>query len=372
MGTLKTDAATLAGDAAWIAKGKPSRYVVPILAAVHVSVVDDGLRLRMTDYDMFREVIIPAENAGAGDVAVLVDPAKLAAFLKGSKGDALVSITPGITADGKTAGGSLEISVGAKTVTLGASTAELADFPQWPEFVATDDRVAVMTSQLLKQGLTSVGKDDTLPMLTGVKFDEGNMVTTDRFRLSRIGYAADGFGALVPRQALDKFLIGKGAVSVEFGKLASMDNPAADEMRVRVSRDGRSVVARVLGAEFPKYRQLIPSESDATVVAEIRKADLLAALAGDNVDLTLQPEGTMSVSARERDGDVSVSQTIAAEIVTADGLPFTVRVCSKYVADALKGIAADVVTFYATTPTLPMIWQAGDDVHLVMPQRIPG
>lgn len=360
MNTLKIDAATLAADVAWLAKGKTRRSYVPVLATAHVSVTDGALRLRMTDYDLFREVMVSAENASATDTAVLVDPAKLAKLLKGAKGDALVSVD----ADG------IRVEIAGRTVTMGKADGDIADYPAWPEFVAAD---AVMVDPAtIKRALSSVGKDDTLPMLTGVRFDGGYMVTTDRFRMSRIEFARGGeFDSLVPWRPLELFTVGKGSVLIEFGRLFDKAMPSHGDKRIRVSRDGRSVVAFELDATFPKWAQLIPSEF--SVVAEIRKADLLAALGGDNVDLTFNIGGTVTVSAYERGNaaDVVVSQTIAAAVVSDDGLPFTIRVASAYVADALKCIAADVVEFGGTTPTRPMVFSAGADLHLVMPQRIP-
>jgi DNA polymerase III sliding clamp (beta) subunit (PCNA family) len=340
MNTLKIDAATLAADAAWIAKGKTRRTYVPVLATTHLSVTDDGLRLRITDFELFREVIVPAENAAASDVAVLVDPEKLAKFLKGAKGDALVSVD---AAEG------IRIEFGGRTITVGKADGDVADYPQWPEFVAAD---AVMVDPAtIKRALSSVGRDGTLPMLTGVRFDAGNMVTTDRFRLSRIEFARGGeFDALVPREPLQLFTVGKGGVLIEFGKLFDRELPSHGDKRVRVSRDGRSVVAFELDAQFPKYRQLIPTEF--TIMAGFRKADMLAALAGESVDLTFDSlVGTITVSGRERDGGVVVSQAIAADVVHDDPTSFTIRACSKYVADALKGIDADLIEFGGTTPS---------------------
>lgn len=361
METLKIDAATLAADAAWIAKGKAARSYVPVLATTHVTVTSDGLRLRMTDYDMFREVTVPAENGADSDVAVLVDPAKLAAFLKGAKGDALVSVD----VDG------IEIAIGARTVKISAAAGDIADYPAWLEFGAADS--AVVELALLKRALVSVGKDATLPMLTGVRFEDGSMATTDRFRLTWTTYAAAGFTALIPADVFKPFTVGKGAVSVEFGNVGVDPSPSLPSQWVRVSRDNRSVIGRALDAEFPKWRQLISGPQDnAKVVAEIRRADLLDALAGDNVDLELHADAaTMTVHGRENHGDVIVSQTIAADVATDDGLPFTVRMNTSYLAAALKSLDSDVVTLTATTPVRPVLFTAGETLHLLMPQRIP-
>jgi DNA polymerase III sliding clamp (beta) subunit (PCNA family) len=352
MTIVKIDASELARAAAWIAKGKARTYV-PVLNTVQVTTTVDGLRLRRTDFDLFREAIVGPATGHDGDATVLVDPGQLAALTKGGKGDALVTVdTDGVI-----------VVTGARTVHLPAAAVDPGDYPDWPTFQPTT-APAVLDVATLKRGLTSAGNDDTLPMLTGVRFESGQMVTTDRFRLSRITFGADdGFTALVPGNALRLFTVGvKGAVSVEHS-----------DGLVRITADGRSVITRVLDAEFPRWQHLIDSaDGAATVVAEIRRADLLDAIgAGIRVHLELRADGTMAVSTRDVDGAAVVEQTIAATVV-ADELPFTGAVSVHNLTAVLKGIAGDVVTLTASTPLRPIVLKSGDDYHLVMPVKMPG
>lgn len=361
MFTLKIEAAELATAIAWISKGTARRSYVPALAAAHVSVTAAGLQLRATDFELFWESTVTAENGADTDTAVLVDPAALSKLLKGSKGDALVTVSDT----------GLEVVIGARTVRVGAISG-IEDYPEWPAFVATG-APATMDTAAVKRALVAAGKDATLPMLTGVKFDDGHMVTTDRFRLARVDHAGGAFDALVPSTALKPFTVGKGDLEVTLGRLSTMDNPSENELRVHVERAGRSIVARVLDAQFPKWRHLINSAKDAaTMVAEVRKADLMAALAGLSVDLEWQAGGTVTVTGRGGFADDVVSvQTVAADIASDTGLPFTVRLSTEYLTAALKAFDGDMVTFSASTSARPVSLEAGADYHLIMPQRIP-
>ncbi|MCV7174831.1 beta clamp domain-containing protein [Mycolicibacterium sphagni] len=354
MNIVKVDAAALAAEAAWIAKGAPKRCHVPVLGTVHVSVVDGGLRLRMTDYGMWRETTVPADGAHGDGTAVLVSPQQLAQLTKGAKGDALVSVdSTGV-----------EIVVGARTVKIASVYADLDDFPQWTVFApATGDTAVVLTPEQLKAGLVSVGRDDTLPMLTGVRFDGDVIASTDRFRLSVVHHGSEGFTGLVPREALGLFTVGKGAATVEHGDKA-----------VRISREQRSVIAVELDAQFPKFRQLIPSRDNVTLVATFRRVDLLGAVAGDAVQLEFQSGGTLTVSGYDYRGDGKplTVQTIAADITESDGLPFTLRCNATYLRELLKVMTSDVIEFWGTTPTRPMLFTDGGDQFLLMPVRIPG
>lgn len=364
--TIKVDAVTLAGHAAWL-KGKSSRYAVPIFATAQVQVVDGGLRIRRTDYNLFSEVIVPADGAQEGVIVVQVNAAQLAALTKGGKGDAVVSVdTTGLT-----------VVVGSRTVTL-PSAGDVDDFPKWLEFTPADEPAAVMDVATLKRGLTSVGHDDTLPMLTGVRFDDGNMVTTDRFRMSVITYADTGFTTLVQRQTLQPFAKGKGQVTVEHGHTGTETHSTE---YVRVTSGDRSIMSPVLEADFPKWRHLMPA--DPPLAALVRRADLLDAVdpRGFQVRLQWRGDGTMVVSTFDRDmmgpsgTSASLEQTIAANVTVnpygGPELPFLVAHNPAFLASILKGIESPNVEITATSPNKPVVYKSGADYHLLMPVRLP-
>jgi DNA polymerase III sliding clamp (beta) subunit (PCNA family) len=362
--TIKIDAAALAADVAWIAKGK-GRPAVPVLGTAQVRITDAGLSLRYTDFDWFREVIVGSGDGFGSDVAVQVSPAVLAGLLKGCKGDAAVTVSDA----------GVSVGVGSRTLNV-PKAAEVEDFPEWPVFEPAGDP-AVLESAIVKRGMTSAGTDDTLPMLTHVFFTGGAMVTTDRFRLSVIRYASDGFSAMVPAGALKAFTVGtKGEVVVEHGKLASMANPAPDQMRVRVSAGGRSVVQRVGDHEFPKYQRLIDTAvEDVAVSGEVNKAQLLAAMGnigkGDDVQLEWRNDGTMLVQMRGRFGDVLSEDTVSVRALAGEGWPLVARYNAPYLASLLKGIAAEAITISARDAARPMSVKGSDsDSHLLMPIRI--
>ena len=361
--TIKIDATALAADVAWIAKGT-RRPAVPVLGTAQVRITGAGLSLRYTDFDWFREVIVGSVDGFDSEVAVQVSPSALAALLKGCKGDAVVTVSDS----------GVSVSVGSRTLNV-SKAAEVEDFPEWPMFESQAEP-AVLEAATIKRGMTSVGTDDTLPMLTHVYFDHGALVTTDRFRLSVIRYAADGFTAMVPAVALKAFTVGvKGEVTVEHGKLASMANPGVSEMRVRVSAGSRSVLQRVGDHEFPKYQLLLDSAAGvATVCGQLKKAQLLSAMGnvgkGDNVQLEWRNDGTMLVQMRGRWGEVLSEDTISVASAD-DGSSLVARYHAPYLESILKGIAAESITIAAQDATHPMSAKGDDsDYHLLMPIRI--
>lgn len=362
--TIKIDAAALAADVAWIAKGR-RRPAVPVLGTAQVRITGTGLSLRYTDFDWFREVIVESGDGFDSDVAVQVSPAALAGLLKGCRGDAAVTVSDA----------GVSVSIGSRTLNA-PKAAEVEDFPEWPVFESQAEP-AVLEAAIIKRGMTSVGTDDTLPMLTHVYFDHGALVTTDRFRLSVIRYAADGFTAMVPAGVLKAFTVGvKGDVIVEHGKLASMANPAVDEMRVRVSAGSRSVLQRVGDHEFPKYQRLLDIAADnATVYGTVDKDQLLAAMGNvgnsDDVQLEWRTDGTMLVQMRDRWGGVLSEDTIGVATSANSGGPLVARYRAAYLESILKGIAAKGITMTAQSATRPMTAKGSEnDYHLLMPIRI--
>ena len=356
---IKVDSAALAAELAWLTKSK-TRGLIPALHAVEIASVVGALRLRYTDLDLFRESVLP--GGGGGQASILVDPAKLASLIRGAYGFALVDVTDT----------TLAITVDGRTIKLKAS-ADHDDYPAWPMFVAGDSGAALVTGGQLTRVLTSVGVDPTLPFLTVVRFEDAAMVSTDRFRLSRVAYIAHGkpMDALVPGEALRAFAGSADMVTVDHGQLGSGGAPGS---AVHVSSGERSIIARTVDCEFPKWRQLIPAEDTVPLIVVIRRDGLLDAIGpGDNVELTVNRESIV-VCSTDRDRCAEVEQQIGiVRLIRDGGLPFTVRIGRKNLTECLKGIAAGAVKFLASTPTRPVVLEGvgGGDLHLIMPLRGP-
>jgi DNA polymerase III sliding clamp (beta) subunit (PCNA family) len=359
--TITVAAAGFAAEAAWIAKATP-KSTMPIFNVVQVGVDDGVLTLRRTNLDAFAHTALP--GAGGAPAAILVDAAQLAAALKGAGGDAKVDV-----ADDR-----LRLAVDGRILSLtAAAVGDNDEFPAWPDFTPAADGVILRAPQLAR-ALTSVGHDDTLPMLTGVKFEDGMMLSTDKFRLTCIRYDDDGFTALIPAVVLRPFASGTGTgtelVRVEHGS-------AGEGSMVRLSNWGytRTITGPVLDADFPKWRQLIPDADEMPVSVLLPRRQLLDAISGggDDVTLTITEDGAqVLVVSTDRKGSMEVEQAVKViRLIRGDGLPFTIRLNAKNLAGCLKGISAGAVVLMASAPSKPILLQFSDDLHLLMPIRIP-
>lgn len=330
----------------------------PETAVIQVTTLLGAVMLRRTDHTQWRETVVPAVGLVQGDICV--DAANLANALKQLSGT--IAITIG---DER-----LVLSDSERTVKLRAATA--FDYPNWPTFEANDDRTAIGAIQFARV-LTSVGHDETLPQLSVVAFDKGAMVTTDRFRLTKIGYGAKGFVGQVPLAAMQAFAKADGVVWVESGAVNTPGfQSGGDDAWVRLVSNNRTVTAATADTTFPKWRQLIPAEASYGV--SLRRDDLLKAVAGEETALTITgDEDTLLVTTTSGD-DMEVEQKLRLDGVqaydTANG-SITVRLRSKYVKEALNAIGSPMVLLTATAPDKPVMFQdiAQNDLHLIMPVR---
>ncbi len=373
---------------AWVARSLPSRPPSnPVLAGVLITGSDDGLTVAGFDFDVSAEVQVPAEIASPGTVLV--------------SGRLLSDITRALPAK------PVEVSVDGSRMllTCGSAKFSLPAMPveDYPALPALPDETGLVAADLFTEAVGQVaiaaGRDDTLPMLTGIRVeisgDKVVLAATDRFRLAvrelTWSSAAPDIDAavLVPAKTL-----AEAAKSVTPGSdvhLALGTGDSVGEERLLGLRSGgRRSTTRLLDTEFPKYRQLLPTEH--TAVATIAVADLAEAIKR----VALVADRGAQVRMEFNDGAVKLSAGadgvgMAEEELPVDfaGEPLTIAFNPTYLTDGLGSLHADRVTFGFTTPSKPAVlrpageedapsglgpFPAGDTdyVYLLMPVRLPG
>jgi DNA polymerase-3 subunit beta len=374
---------------AWVARSLPSRPPSnPVLAGVLITATDDCLTISGFDFDVSAQVQVPAEIASAGTVLV--------------SGRLLSEITRALPAkpvDVSVDGTRMLLTCGSAKFSLPAMPVE--DYPALPSL---PEETGVVASDLFTEAVGQVavaaGRDDTLPMLTGIRVeitgDKVVLAATDRFRLavreltwSTTSPDVDA-AVLVPAKTL-----AEAAKSVSSGSdvhLALGTGAAVGEERLLGIRSGgRRSTTRLLDTEFPKYRQLLPVEHTAvavTGVAELADAIKRVALVADrgtqirmefNVGAVRLSAGADGVGLAEEDLPVDFA-----------GEPLTIAFNPTYLTDGLGSLHSEKVAFGFTTPSKPAVLRpAGDTdlpgdglgpfpayqtdyVYLLMPVRLPG
>ena len=375
---------------AWVARSLPSRPPVPVLGGVLLAADDDGLTVSGFDYEVSAQVRVSAEVAGHGEV--LVSGRLLADITK-----SLPAKPVDVTVDGTR----VLITCGSAKFSL--PTMPVEDYPQLPTLPQHTGSVSVDTfAEAIGQVAVAAGRDDTLPMLTGIRVEiEGAHVVlaaTDRFRLA-VRYldwepakADTNTAVLIPAKTLSesaKTLAGPSDSLVELS-LGSGSSVGSEGLLGIVS-GGRRTTTRLLDAEFPKFRQLLPKEHtsmatiDVAPLVEAIKRVALVAERGAQVRLEFSSEGLLLSAGGDDAG--RAEEALEAQF---QGEPMTIAFNPGYLTEGLGSLHSDRVSFGFTTPSRPAVLRpAGDEelvadgagnfpapdssyTYLLMPVRLPG
>src|SRR5690606_23298830 len=169
----------LADAVAWTARSLPVRPSVPVLAGMLLDAGEaDGGRLKLSsfDYEVSAQVSVDIDVEEPGTTLV--------------SGRLLAEITrnlPPQTVEISTDGAKVVVSCGSAKFTL--LTLPVEDYPTLPAMPgATGTIGSDVFAAAVAQVAVAAGRDDTLPMLTGVRVEiEGDRLTlasTDRYRLA--------------------------------------------------------------------------------------------------------------------------------------------------------------------------------------------
>ena len=238
-------------------------------------------------------------------------------------------------------------------------------------------------------------------MLTGVRVEiDGKTVVlaaTDRFRLAvrELEWEPADSGAsgavLVPAKTLSESArtasSDSGDVKLAFGSGSALGG----EGILGIVGETKQTTTRLLDAEFPKFRQLLPASH--TAIATIESAPLIEAIKR----VALVAERGAQVRMEFRDGSVLLTaggdEAGRAEEelpVQFYGEPLTIAFNPTYLQDGLSAIGVATVDFGFTTPSRPAVLRpsTGDEpiadesgafvapdsvfTYLLMPVRLPG
>jgi DNA polymerase-3 subunit beta len=271
---------TLADAVAWTAKSLPSRPSVPVLAGVMLRVTDGRLQVSGFDYEVSSQVTIDVQADADG--AALVSGRLLAEITKA---------LPAKPVDIAAVGAHLELVCGSARFTL--PTMPVEDYPTLPDMpssAGTVDAAAFATA--VQQVAVAAGRDETLPMMTGVRIELNGstmaMLATDRYRLAmrELEWNPDdrdiSLNALVPAKTLNDTAKTLGMLGGEVTLALSQGN--AGEGMIGFAGGTRRTTSRLLdGANYPPVRSLFPTSHNAearvavaALVEVVRRVALVA------------------------------------------------------------------------------------------------
>ncbi|MFZ0322730.1 MAG: DNA polymerase III subunit beta [Actinomycetes bacterium] len=369
----------LADAVGWAARSLPTRPPLPVLAGLLVEANDSGLVLSSFDYEVSARVEVDVEVSDPGRALV--------------SGRLLAEIVRSLPAR------PVEVVVDdAKVVlTCGSSrfallTLPVEDYPTLPDLPAAagtlagaDFATAVSTVAI------AAGRDDTLPVLTGVRMEfEGDLLTlaaTDRYRLAvrELAWSPQTTDtsavALVQARSLAETARSLGdadSVTIALAAGGSGDGLIGFEGS---GSDGRKrTTTRLLDGEFPKYRALLPSDSAAVASLEtaafIEAVKRVALVAERNTPVRLSFGGDELVLEAGTGDEAQATEAMSASF---EGEPLTIAFNPQFLLDGLGAINASTAQLSFTTSTKPAVLTAGGDSsaaasyrYLLMPVRLSG
>lgn len=367
----------LADAVAWTAKSLPSRPSVPVLAGVLLRVSDGRLEVSGFDYEVSSQVTVDVHADADG--AALVSGRLLAEITKA---------LPAKPVDVAAVGSHVEITCGSARFTL--PTMPVEDYPTLPEMPASAGTVDAATfAAAVAQVAIAAGRDDTLPLLTGVRVElEGNtlaLLATDRYRLAvrelewRPDNPAVSMAALVPARTLADTAKALGPIGGSV--TVALARGGLGEGMIGFSGGTRRTTSRLLEGEFPKVRALRPDSHSAqakvpvAAFTEVVRRVALVAERATPVRLSFSDDGLVVEAGGAEDARASEAMDCAYS-----GEPMTIAFNHQYLLDGLAALDGPVAVMSFTDPKKPAIIapasEEGESTsgywYLIMPVRIGG
>ncbi|KAA1415391.1 DNA polymerase III subunit beta [Nocardioides humilatus] len=379
---FRVDRDVFADAVAWAARSLPVRPSAPVLAGLLIEAGDEGLVLSTFDYETSARATLLAEVNDEG--SALVSGRLLADICRS---------LPAKPVDVVLEGTRVSLTCGSARFSL--QTMPVEDYPSIPSMPAATGTVASDEfAHAVSQAVTAAGRDDMLPVLTGVRIEiEGDtiaLLATDRFRLAQRelswnpGQPDASLAALVPAKVL-----GDTAKSLTAGPEVTIALSASGTGDGLIGFEGsgpggvRRTTTRLLDGEFPKVRSLFPSERLTT--AKIDKLKLIESLkrvslvAERNTAVQLAfKDGVLTLDAGSGD-EAQASESVEAQI---EGDDLVTGFNPQFLLDGLGAIDESIVELAFTQASKPVVLTgtadedasdtAGSFRYLLMPRRLLG
>jgi len=375
---FRVDRDVFADAVAWAARSLPVRPSTPVLAGLLIEASDEGLVLSTFDYETSARATLSAEVADEG--TALVSGKLLADICRSLPAKPVEMVIDGA-----------RVSLTCGSARFSLQTMPVEDYPTLPEMPTAAGTVeSDVFAHAVIQAVTAAGKDDMLPVLTGVRLEiDGSSISllaTDRFRLSHRelqwnpATPDETMAALVPAKVLAdtaKSLTSGSEVTLAIASSGSGEGIIGFEGAA--AGGVRRTTTRLLDGEFPKVRSLFPPEHNTTALVDkaalIESVKRVALVAERNTAVQLAfANGVITLDAGSGD-EAQASESIEADITGDD---ITTGFNPQFLLDGLTAIDESVVELAFTQSSKPVVIKGqvgdgGDDPgfrYLLMPRRL--
>jgi DNA polymerase-3 subunit beta len=253
------------------------------------------------------------------------------------------------------------------------------DFPIIPE-LHSDNLFSVESSlleEMVSKTIFAVSPDELRRNLAGIYFEEAGsksmrLVATDGHRLSLVEKNIDsrvkfGKGFVVPKKGV-----------AELRKVLKL----SDKVRIGMGdnffmAEGEEIIliARLIDADFPDYRQVTPEVTKATLTVDrneflkaLKRVSILSSEKTRSVKFIINRDGMTMISVSPEVGEAK--ETIALDYA---GDPIELGFNARYLMDVLEVISQEKVQIGLIDELSPAVLRPeGDEVYLsvIMPMRV--
>ncbi|WP_119731455.1 DNA polymerase III subunit beta [Thermomonospora amylolytica] len=341
---FQVDHQVLADAVGWASRVLPVRPALPVLAGMLVDATADGVTLAGFDYEVSARATVEAAVSEPGRVLV---PGRLLAEI--------VRSLPGRPVEVSTEGAEAVVRCG--SAEFGLLTMPAEDYPTLPEPPAVAGTVSGDAfGTAIGRVVVAASRDDTLPMLTGVRVDiEGETIglaCTDRYRIAccelawspaRPDFSA---AAVVPARTL-----ADAARSLRAGTEVELSLTGVGDNLLGLSGAGRTLTTRLLDDQFIDYRSRLSgrwtTRAEVPTGAFVEAVKRVALVAERNVPVRLAFSKD-SVRIRAASGDAArASETLPAEL---DGDEVDIGFNPQFLLDGLAGITTMTTRLHCDGP----------------------
>jgi len=362
----------LADGVMWVSRSLSARPIMPVLLGVLIKADKKGIHLSGYDLETSGKAEVTADVKEEG--TVLVSGKLLSDIARALPNKPVTFLLEGN-----------RVSVISGSAKFALPTLSVSDYPNLPELPSETGRLSGdLFAEAVSQVAVAAGKDDSLPVLTGVyvEIEENKLIlaATDRYRLAvrELNWDAPraSASALIRARTLNdaaKSLAGAKSVSV------ALAAATATERLIGFASEGKVMTSRMLDGTFPPYRHLLPSERSATAVVEVApfvdSVRRVALVADKTVPLRLAfNPGALTLEAGVGD-DAQATEEIE---IAFDGEALSIAFNPTFLLDGLAAVNSPFVEIAFTGGSKPAVLSGKSSAdgesdfsyrYLLMPMR---
>jgi DNA polymerase-3 subunit beta len=356
----------------WAARTLPTRPATPTLAGLLIEANNGELELSTFDF---------ATSAKASVKADVFTPGKV--LVNGRILADIVKALPNKPITIEISGSRVELTCDRSNFLL--PTIPDHDYPALPSLPTTGGNIETnVFAEAVTMVAVAAGMDSTLPMLTGIKVEiSGNSLTfaaTDRYRLAvkEISWQPDTpnieINALIPAKNLAD---AARTLTGENVRLTFSSNDDGEKL-IGIEAVGKKMTSRLLDAEFPKYKTLLPTESSTIVTLNTQSlmdsVKRVALVADRNSPVRCNFENGEVILTAGNGDDPTATEVVECEI---NGEGIEIAFNHQYLIDGLNAVGSDSTQLMFTSQNRPAVLAAAGSTtpnykYLLMPVRLNG